>query len=67
MGRFQQVRSWKLSCMLSKALSKNFQVCSFSFVRRSCNTVAHELAGRGLRDLGFSLWTDSQPSWLVPY
>ncbi|KAI8567406.1 hypothetical protein RHMOL_Rhmol02G0119500 [Rhododendron molle] len=30
------------------ALSKSFQVCSCSFVRRSCNTVAHEVAGRGL-------------------
>lgn len=37
-----------------KALGKCFQVCSFSFVRRSCNTVAHELAGRGLSGLGSS-------------
>ncbi|XP_058216716.1 uncharacterized protein LOC131327582 [Rhododendron vialii] len=48
-----------------QALSKNFQCCSFSFVRRTGNSVAHVLASKGLSGSGYSLWTESPPLWLL--
>lgn len=36
-----------------------------SFVRRTANLVAHVLASKSVVGLGFSLWTDFLPSWLL--
>lgn len=48
-----------------KTLSRNFQVCSFSFAHRTCNLVAHELARHGSIGVSSSLWTDTPPPWLL--
>ncbi|XP_058211492.1 uncharacterized protein LOC131323663 [Rhododendron vialii] len=48
-----------------QVLSNNFHCCSFSFVRRTVNNVAHVLADEGFCGLGYSCWTESPPLWLL--
>ncbi|KAI8560335.1 hypothetical protein RHMOL_Rhmol04G0247300 [Rhododendron molle] len=43
-----------------KVLSRCF-ACIFSYSHRSCNSVAHLLASKGLIGLGYSRWTESPP------
>ncbi|XP_058202823.1 uncharacterized protein LOC131317281 [Rhododendron vialii] len=42
-----------------QVLSRNFHCCSYSFVRRVSNKVAHVLAGKGVNGSGSCLWTAS--------
>ncbi|XP_058179988.1 uncharacterized protein LOC131298523 [Rhododendron vialii] len=48
-----------------RVLSRNFHCCSYSFVRRASNKVAHVLAGKGVNGSGSCLWTESSPLWLL--
>ena len=47
-----------------KAVKRNFQCCSFSYVPRTGNGVAHELAQYGVTLSNELYWVDEAPQWL---